>query len=194
MSSRTLTPVSYLVLGLIAERGPATPYELKRRVAESVGYFWSFPHSQLYAEPDRLAREGLLDEQREPGGRRRRTYRLTDAGLGALRRWLAEPTAGHVELRDPGLLKLFFAGLAGDEHVTSLAAAQEAAHRGRLREYERIQARLAGDERSRYALATLRMGLRHEQASVSFWREVGASPAPGGRLDEPGGAGTADGA
>lgn len=193
MASRTLTPVSYLVLGLIAERGPATPYELKRRVAESVGYFWSFPHSQLYAESDRLAREGLLDEQRERGGRHRRTYRLTDAGLGALRRWLAEPATGHVELRDPGLLKLFFAGLAGGEHVASLAAEQEAAHRDRLSEYERIRARLAGDERSRYALATLRRGLRHEQISVSFWREVGESLAPGGRRDEPGGAATGGG-
>jgi PadR family transcriptional regulator, regulatory protein AphA len=191
MSSRTLTPVSYLVLGLIAERGPATPYELKRRVAESVGYFWSFPHSQLYAEPDRLAREGLLAEHRERGGRRRRTYRLTDAGLGALRGWLAEPTTGHAELRDPGLLKLFFAGLAGDVHVASLAAEQEAVHRARLHEYERIRARLAGDERSRHALATLRMGLRHERMSVSFWREVGESLAPGGHHDEPGGTDTA---
>ncbi|MDP8978723.1 MAG: PadR family transcriptional regulator [Actinomycetota bacterium] len=182
MPSRTLTPVSYLVLGLIAERGPATPYELKRRVAQSVGYFWTFPHSQLYAEPERLALEGLLDEQREPGGRRRRTYRLTDAGLGALRRWLAQPETGTVELRDPGLLKLFFAGLTGPGELARLAATQEAAHRARLRDYERIEARLAGDARSRYALATLRMGLRHEQAAVSFWREVGGELAAGDAL------------
>ncbi|MBW3602182.1 MAG: PadR family transcriptional regulator [Actinobacteria bacterium] len=179
MSSRTLTPVSYLVLGLIAERGPATPYELKRRVAGSVGHFWTFPHSQLYAEPARLAREGLLAEQREPAGRRRRTYRLTDAGRGALRRWLAEPTTGSVELRDPGLLKLFFAGQADDEELARLVATQEAAHRARLREYERIESGLAVDQRSRYALATLRMGLRHEQAAVSFWREVSGWLLPG---------------
>ena len=60
MSRPILTPVSYLVLGWISRR-PATPYELKRMSAQSVGYFWEFPHSQLYAEPARLAKLGLLE-------------------------------------------------------------------------------------------------------------------------------------
>ena len=48
-----LGPTSYLVLGMVAVRGPSTPYELKRAVARSVGYFWPFPHAQFYAEPAR---------------------------------------------------------------------------------------------------------------------------------------------
>ena len=55
MSSHKLTPTSYLVLGLTVRHGPVTSYELKQRVQESLGNFWSFPHSQLYAEPERLA-------------------------------------------------------------------------------------------------------------------------------------------
>ena len=50
-----LTPTSYIVLGFLSLLGEATPYDLKRMVSVSVGHFWSFPHSQLYAEPDRLA-------------------------------------------------------------------------------------------------------------------------------------------
>src|SRR5438132_12953587 len=92
VSTGSLSPVSYLVLGLVAKRGSATPYELKADVAKSIGYFWSFPHSQLYAEPARLARAGLLAEEREQGGRRRRTYSATHAGREALAAWLAEPT------------------------------------------------------------------------------------------------------
>ena len=79
MSRSTLTPVSYLVLGWI-DRGPATPYELKRMSAHSVGYFWEFPHSQLYAEPTRLTKLGLLEEKQELTGRRRRVYSITDEG------------------------------------------------------------------------------------------------------------------
>ena len=74
MSSMALTPVSYLVLGLVAG-GARTSYELKPKVASSVGYMWTFPHSALHAEPGRLAAFGLLHEQREQAGRHRRITR-----------------------------------------------------------------------------------------------------------------------
>jgi PadR family transcriptional regulator, regulatory protein AphA len=61
-SAIRLGPVSYLVLGIIAMRGPTTPYDLKRFVQLSIGHFWPFPHTQLYAEPARLAEAGLLEE------------------------------------------------------------------------------------------------------------------------------------
>ena len=82
MSTVRLGPTSYVVLGSIAVRGPSTSYDLKRFVELTLGHFWSFPHSQLYAEPDRLARGGLLTEEREQGGRRRRTYAITPDGRG----------------------------------------------------------------------------------------------------------------
>ena len=53
-----LTPTSYIVLGLLEAAGEATPYDLKRAVGTSVGNFWSLQHSQLYAEPARLASAG----------------------------------------------------------------------------------------------------------------------------------------
>src|SRR4051812_26742734 len=80
-----LTPTSYIVLGLLAFAGEATPYELKAGHAGSVGSFWSVPHSQLYAEPDRLAAAGLVSVRREDGGRRRKHYALPDARRAAPR-------------------------------------------------------------------------------------------------------------
>ncbi|HTZ63099.1 MAG TPA: PadR family transcriptional regulator, partial [Solirubrobacteraceae bacterium] len=67
-----LTPTSHIVLGLLSLSGQATPYDLKQMVSASVGHFWSLPHSQLYAEPARLARAGYVTEQQEPDGRRRK--------------------------------------------------------------------------------------------------------------------------
>src|SRR5437867_3648743 len=100
MSSPRLSPTSYVVLGMVALRGPTTPYDLKRAVGRSVGYFWRFPHTQLYDEPARLAENGLLQVAQENDGRRRRTYTLTEAGLSALQEWVREPTAEHFQLRD----------------------------------------------------------------------------------------------
>src|SRR3954451_10260530 len=88
-----LTPVSYIVLGLLDRLGPSTPYELKRAHAIGIGNFWTVQHAQFYSEPERLAEAGLLTEDREEGGRRRRRYAITAAGRRALREWLAEPTA-----------------------------------------------------------------------------------------------------
>ena len=107
MSSPNLTPVSYLILGLVA-RGASTPYALKQYVAKSVGFFWPFPHSQFYSEPARLLEHGLLEETREASGRRRRQFTITAAGQAALEAWLREPTSEQPQIRDTGLLKLFF--------------------------------------------------------------------------------------
>src|ERR1700712_16507 len=107
-SAHRLSPTSFIVLALIDGAGEATPYDLKQAVASTLGNFWSVPHAQIYAEPERLAGAGCLSERREQSGRRRRHYKLTELGQEALRDWLAEPTGEMAELRDPGILKLFF--------------------------------------------------------------------------------------
>jgi DNA-binding PadR family transcriptional regulator len=167
----SLTPVSYLVLGLVGEMQACTPYEMKQFVSRSVGYFWTFPHSQLYAEPSRLAAAGLLDEEVEPTGRRRKTYRLTRQGRAALARWLAEPSSDPTEIRDLGLLKLFFGGQTGSAERRALAAEQHRSHDERRVEYEQLREEV-GEIANTHQLATLEMGLRYERAMTAFWKEL----------------------
>src|SRR6188768_286855 len=128
MAVTRLTPTSYVLLGLIEQMQPASPYDLKQAAAKGVGQFWSLPHTQLYSECGRLAEVGLLSERREESGRRRRLYRLTKRGKEELDRWRGEPTGELYELRDAGLLKLFF----GADPKT-LAPPQIEAHAERLR-------------------------------------------------------------
>ena len=122
-----LTPTSYIVLGLLAMSGEVTPYDLKQGVAASVGHFWSLPHSQVYAEPARLARAGYVTEHQEPDGRRRKLYGLTDHGRDALSDWLENLTPELYMLRDLALLKLFFGADARE-----LAKVQLQTHEQRL--------------------------------------------------------------
>ena len=185
MSSEHLTPTSYLVLGLLAREGRSTPYSLERLVAATLGNFWSFPHALLYSEPARLRSLGLVTEAREIDGRRRRMFAITPAGLEALAAWLARPVETSTELRDLGLLQLFFMDLASDEARLSLAEAQLKVHGARLSAYEeddriedgqvaRVGRSLQAGERTveHWRGATLPMGLLYERAAVEFWGEV----------------------
>jgi PadR family transcriptional regulator, regulatory protein AphA len=103
-----LTSTGAIILGLIRMLGPSTPYRLKRVADRSVGDFWPLPHAQLYAEPERLAEAGLLEVEREEGGRRRKIYSLTPAGEAALEAWIADAEAAPPQFRIEGVLKLFF--------------------------------------------------------------------------------------
>src|SRR3954465_8573915 len=98
MAVTRLTPTSYVVLGLIEQMQPASPYDLKRAAALGVGQFWSRPPTQLYSECGRLAEAGYLSVRREDSGRRRRLYRLTGAGSEALDRRQEDPTSEQYEL------------------------------------------------------------------------------------------------
>ncbi len=91
MASDNLTLISYTVLVLIGRDG-ASPHDLVRMVRDGRIYQVAAP-SQYYAEPKRLERLGLLTSSKEPGRTRERTvYRLTDAGIAALREWIARPS------------------------------------------------------------------------------------------------------
>jgi PadR family transcriptional regulator AphA len=190
MSSERLSSTSYLVLGLLAREGPSTPYELERHVRATLGNFWSFPHTLLYSEPPRLAVRGLVTETRENDGRRRRVFTITLAGTAALSAWLDRPSGAPTELRDLGLLQLFFADLASPESRLRLAEQQLAIHRAKLLSYqedEQRQRHFGGLGRGQRTVEhwrgeTLRMGLLYEGAAVDFWTGVAANARASSQL------------
>jgi PadR family transcriptional regulator AphA len=167
MAVTRLTPTSYVVLGLIERIEPASPYDLKLAAAMGVGQFWSLPHTQLYAECSRLAEAGLLSERREDSGRRRRLYRITRPGRDALDRWRSEPTGDLYELRDAGLLKLFFGA-----EPKQLAPQQLEAHRGRLGEYEAQLEQCRQINAPAGVIHAIEAGIGHEREYVRFWSRL----------------------
>jgi DNA-binding PadR family transcriptional regulator len=160
-----LTPTSYIVLGLLSMFGEATPYDLKQMASASVGHFWTLPHSQLYAEPARLARAGYLTEEQEQSGRRRKRYSLANRGREALDDWLGALTPEPYVLRDVALLKLFFGANVGE-----LAEGQLETHRRKLAEYEALSG-LSTESSPPGPWLALDLGLRHERVTVHFWSE-----------------------
>lgn len=146
----------------------APAYELKRLTHSSVLNFWAIPHTVLYTEPQRLGRAGLLSAEQEPGGRRRRRYSLTASGLAALDEWRAEAADEFLELRDPGLLRLF----AGAE-PRSLATRQRSRHEQQLRTYEDLDRALADGGADQVAMrSAVAAGIAIEREYVRFWTTV----------------------
>ncbi len=94
------------LLGLLAE-GPASGYDLSRRFQEMLGTIYPAQHPKIYAELGRLSAAGLIAEESE-GPRRRKAYRITEAGLDEVRAWLAAGEVDHTVRLQPLLRSVFF--------------------------------------------------------------------------------------
>ena len=103
-----LSPTGYVILGMVRKE-PRSGYEIKALVDNSTRFFWAASYGQIYPELKRLAEAGLIVGSDSPtGGRRRSVYEITADGEEELRSWLRQPPQTF-EMRDEGLLKLFFA-------------------------------------------------------------------------------------
>ncbi len=167
VSSPRLSATSFIVLGLLERAGSGTPYDLKQAAQISTNNFWTVPHTQIYTECARLTELGLLSEQREETGRRRRVYSVTDEGRRRLELWRSGPTD------DASILKLFF----GADPET-LAAEQIDAHGRQLAGYEELIAH--AEVMTDGQRLALEYGIDHERQNLRFWRgllrERGAAP------------------
>lgn len=141
---------------------PVTPYELKNFAALTVVNFWSMPHTQIYAQCDRLVEDGYLSEKRETTGRRKRILKLTKAGLRVLDQWRSAETDDRIEMRDPATLKLFFGG-----DPVALAKTQIEVHEKQLANYLAIRKAGAipgGPDRA------LESGIAIEREILKIWK------------------------
>ena len=174
-----LSPISYVVLGVIGLRGPSTPYQLKQAIERSVKYFWPFPHSQLYGEPERLAREGLLDQEVEEGGAPPGLAALTSSGESALRNWLKTPPGEVFEMRDMAVLQLFFSDFVSTAELARLAEDQVRLYKERLAVYRAIIEYNEGREWAARRMAPLDLGVRMATACLEFWSDIAENPPHG---------------
>jgi PadR family transcriptional regulator, regulatory protein AphA len=157
-----LTTTSYAVLTLVEHLGQATPYDLKQALEKSIENFWPVPHTTFYAEPDRLVSGGYLTLQRESGGRRRKTYSLTEQGRDALHEWAHSPDTAPPQLRDEGVLKIF----AGADPASAFAGRRDW-HLAKIEELQGYLDSLTGEEpASEASRATLIAGLTYHRLTL----------------------------
>jgi PadR family transcriptional regulator, regulatory protein AphA len=158
-----LSATAYVILGFLSW-SPKSGYDIKGLVDESTRFFWAASYGQIYPELKRLAEAGLIEGSEQPqGGRQRTVYSLTPEGSARLRDWLeVEPEA--FEMRDEGLLKLFFASASPHTAVSTLEAKRRK-HEQTLEQFRELEA--SGKPRG-YALRVLRYGIELEEWCVAW--------------------------
>ena len=133
-----LSSTARVILGMLAV-APRSGYDIKAVSDRSTRFFWAASYGQIYPELKRLAEDGLIEPvEEDEGGRRRTSYALTGRGREAVSEWMESQDLIH-ELRDEGLLKLFFAGVLGTDELLAVLERKRAGHEAelaRLREIE----------------------------------------------------------
>jgi PadR family transcriptional regulator AphA len=124
-----LSATGRVILGMIA-LGRRTGYDIKQLVDKSTRHFWAASYGQIYPELKQLEEQGLVAGRPEPtGGRARTEYTLTTKGETSLRGWLESGGEPLYELRDEGMLKLFFSDFTEPaqriENIRAMRARQE---------------------------------------------------------------------
>lgn len=130
--------VPLTLLGLL-EREPSHGYDLKRDYDAYFGRGKPLPFGQVYATLGRLARDGKVVSEVEPGGGPdRKRYIITDQGVTEVEAWLAEPVAAEPHLQTVLFTKVVLALMLGRpaEHYLDT---QRAEHLRRMRELTEIK-------------------------------------------------------
>ena len=118
----SLNPTAYVILGMV-RKGPKSGYEIKALVDNSTRFFWAASYGQIYPELKRLSEAGLVVGVDSPtGGRRRTVYEITADGEEELKAWLRQPPEVF-EMREEGLLKLFFSDALPAEEAVEIVRA-----------------------------------------------------------------------
>ncbi len=158
-----LNATAYVILGMVRSQ-PRSGYEIKALVDNSTRFFWAASYGQIYPELKRLSEAGLVVGSDSPtGGRRRTVYEITADGEEELRAWLRQ-SPEVFEMRDEGLLKLFFAdALPREEAVEILRSmrAQRLAVNKRLRAIKDLK--LKGETEDSLPLIVLEGGLEFSE-------------------------------
>ena len=168
MQYARLSPQDYVVLGMVG-LGRRSGYEIKQSVELSIRFFWTISPAQIYPSLATLERAGLLQGRDEPQGRRRRRlYELTAAGSTTLAEWLSGSEPIPFELRDIGMVKLFFADALTPSQAAGLLTAVRQRSDQRLGTLRAIRPEAEAAERQGnvYPLLTLELGIAFHQAMV----------------------------
>jgi len=166
----SLSATAYVILGMLHGE-PLSGYEIKAMVDNSTRFFWAASYGQIYPELRRLSEAGLVEGADSPtGGRKRTVYAITADGEEELKAWLRQPPEVF-EMRDEGLLKLFFADALPPaeavEIVRSMRRYREQVNR-RLRELEPTK----DEKKSSYPLLVLRCGIEYTDWFVDWCKRT----------------------
>ena len=106
------------LLGLVSSEGSMTGYDLDKFFKNSLNYFWQAKTSQIYRELNAMEGLGWLTSERviQEEKPNKKVYTITSEGKEELLQWILSPDLGRGnDIKSPLLMRIFFAGEAGEE-------------------------------------------------------------------------------
>jgi PadR family transcriptional regulator AphA len=167
----SLSPTARVILGLLTFE-PRTGYDIKQVTDRSTRFFWGASYGQIYPELRRLEAAGLVDSREEPRGRvPRRVYRLTEDGRRAFESWLSEP-GDQYEVRDEGLLKLFFGEAMPEAQLGELVQRRREWYQGAAALFRQIGEEIGPFEEKDPSGHVLRYGIELMEWNADWWKRL----------------------
>ncbi len=168
--------LQHALLTSLLERA-SSGYDLARRFDKSIGHFWHATHQQIYRELSRMEEAGWISSREAPdaGNTRKREYRVLARGRGELARWASE-VQPPADLRDAFTVKVRAAAVLPTISLDEEIVAHLAAHEAQLAQYREIEARdfsdVAPGRRAAVQHLILRKGVRYEEESIAWLKEL----------------------
>ena len=160
------------ILGLLTW-GPMSGYDIKQKIEESLGNFWSESYGQIYPRLRELESDGLISKIAQEGksARGKKTFALTESGRKRLREWLFEVPSARPP-RNELLLKIFIAQAGYPAVIRGHIEADRREAEIKLARYENIKSRLNdmgdGDPRAKYWIMTVNYGISKTRAFLEW--------------------------
>lgn len=171
-----INKTKYALLGVLS-MGPASGYDIKKKMASSTNHFWREGDSSIYPILKQLLDECLVSCEltNTDSDKPKKVYTISEQGHLALQAWLLdEPELfqGRNEL----LLKVFFGWNVERSVIISHLRSFGRRLAKRLAEYEAMQAAFYAEEvravDKLHRALTLKAGILHTKASIEWSQQA----------------------
>jgi DNA-binding PadR family transcriptional regulator len=160
------------ILGLLKERS-MHGYELKKQLAQRLGFFWTVSFGSLYPTLKKLERHGLVSKTAptDYASRRKQVYKITESGEQRLIALLEEGPSSSWEDEKFSLRLAFFRYLRPETRIRLLERRQQTLEE-RLREGERSLSRAKRGPADTYTLSLMRHGMEVTESDIAWLDEL----------------------
>ncbi|BAZ08545.1 PadR-like family transcriptional regulator [Calothrix sp. NIES-4071] len=175
--------IAHAILAALVDSA-CSGYDLSKKFAGSVGFFWHATQQQIYRELSKLEEQGYIIAEivRQEGRPDKKVFSVTETGKDYLRKWILEPSEVS-PMKDELLVKLFAASVVPKNKIIKELENHRAQHKDILKTYLAIEGKYFVDPQSlslaeKYRYLTLQQGIRYEtewlkwcEDTIKFLRE-----------------------
>ncbi|MCJ2543603.1 PadR family transcriptional regulator [Thermostichus vulcanus] len=169
--------LAHAILASLVEEA-TSGYELVKDFNERIACYWQASQQQIYRELNRLEEQGWIAGERviQTDRPNKKLYRITPAGLQALKEWVAQPS-DPAAIREELLVKVLAGYLVDPLVIRAEVQRRREYHQARLEHYHQVeeayfQNLTAAPLPKQFMYRTLRRGIRYEADWVAWCDET----------------------